>query len=213
MLFFIHIPKTAGTSVYNALHQMVPGRVAWYTGPDDTLTRFLSTPGIRGSVSIYGGHFGYGHICGFLTPGDKIFSVIREPVERVFSTYNHVSIRDSDHPLHEQIKGLSICEAVLRCPEFKIEINNRQCFYLSATPMFANTMKIVSDNNITVYTMSQLGLLIKHVAIECGVSDPAEIGYDNVAENDYRACATAEEIEMVSRLNEEDCKLFAYFSN
>jgi hypothetical protein len=212
MLFFLHIPKTAGTSVYNALHQMAPGRVAWYSGPTDTLTRFLSTPGIRGSVTIYGGHFGYKQIRGFLAPGDKIFSVIREPVERVLSTYNHVAVRDPTHPLHEQLKNLSIIEAAKASSLFRMEISNRQCFYLSGTTIFEDTRQVVIDGNIQVYTTSQLGLLISHMAAACGVSDPPEIGSHNVAEDDYKARATAEEIELINQLNWEDCKLYAHFS-
>jgi Sulfotransferase family len=210
MLFFFHIPKTGGTSLYNALRRMAPDRLAWYNGPDTAPPKFLSAPEARRTISIYAGHFGYGQIRTFLAPGDKMYSVIRDPVERVFSHYNHVAVRDRKHPLHEQIKDLPIIEAAKACPIFRSEITNILCFYLSGTRKFEDAKHVVFTEKIQVYDISQLNLLMSHIAIACGVGSPPKVGADNVSENDYGARVTMEERDFVMGLNEEDIKLFLH---
>jgi hypothetical protein len=210
MLFFIHIPKTAGTSVFGALHQMVPGRVAWYT-PQNTPAQFFATPGVRTSISIYGGHFDFGQIRNFLAYGDKVYSIVRNPVERVFSYFNHLLYRDPNHPHHEYIKNLRIIAAASALSQFKFEITNAQCWYLSNIPTFEGAKNVIESYDVHIYRISQLGRLLQDMASDLGIGDLPQIGHENVAQNDYKLHFSAEEREFVNRLNEEDWKLFKYY--
>ena len=160
MLFFIHIPKTAGTSIYDALQDMIPDRLARLIGPATAVQSFLSNPSGRRLPSVYFGHFGYHDIKPFVGPDDRIFSVIREPIERAFSTYNYILLRDKSHPLHPEIANRTIIEAVKASPKFELEINNCICRYLSGTRNFEYTKSIVTDKGIKLYTVDQLDLMI-----------------------------------------------------
>ncbi len=212
MLFFIHIPKTGGTSIYNALRSMIPDRLAWYTGAISNVQSFLSTPENRRSVSVYAGHFTYFHIKEFLTLEDKIFSVIRDPIERAFSHYNHILVRDKNHPLHHEIRDRSIIEASKASPRFASEISNHMCLYLSGTRNCEETKSIVLAKRIKIYSMGHLNLMVKHLGEECGVTLPREVSFDNAADNDYMAQVTPEEIDFVRELNKEDSNLFSFFT-
>ncbi len=210
MLFFIHIPKTAGVSVFDALRRMAPNRIAWHTGPETLPAKFFSASDIRKSISIYGGHFGYEQIRNFLAPGDKIYSAIRDPIERVFSYYNHVTVRDPKHPLLDQIRGLRLIEAAEVCSRFRWDITNSQCWYLSGTKKFTDARRVVAAGEIQVFTMSQLNLMVRHMSLDCGVSDPPEVIAYNVAQNDYKMNILPEEREFVNDLNREDKRLVEY---
>ena len=211
MLFFIHIPKTGGTSIYNALRTMLPDRLVWYTGPGEEIRNFLSNPENRLSKSVYAGHFTYSAIKKVPDSGDKIFSIVREPIERAFSHYNHISLRDTNHPLHLEIRNLSIKEAVNASPRFATEMSNHTCAYLSGTNSCEETKATVIAREMKLYSMNQLNLMVRDIAKECGVLRAPEIAFDNASENDYMSQVTREEMDFVKRLNEEDCKFYSYF--
>lgn len=212
MLIFIHIPKTAGTSVYNALWRVASDKLAWYSGPETRPQIFFSMPNVRNSIRIYGGHFGYGQIRNFLSADDKVYSVIRDPVERVFSHFNHIAVRDLQHPFHDQIKGRSIIDASRVCPQFARDITNNQCWFLSGSRKFEDACRIINEDDINVYDISQVNRLVEHIARECEIPDTPKVAVDNAGKIGYTSQITKEEKEFVINLNKEDRKLFYHYT-
>ncbi|HVA42786.1 MAG TPA: hypothetical protein VNF50_04830 [Acidimicrobiales bacterium] len=86
-IYFLHIMKTAGTSLVNAM--------AARSGPRLCLSQvfldhipFLPEPLLRGAALV-AGHLGTG-VIPILAPDAKVVTVIREPVSRVLSHYSHL---------------------------------------------------------------------------------------------------------------------------
>ncbi len=100
-LAFLHIPKTAGTSLTQALLHLRPWtHVLSHNGNIDAvaLDAYRGLPALpeRGSVLLHG-HAGHGS---FETLADALtVTVVRDPVEHAVSHYLHVR-RNPDTPLH-----------------------------------------------------------------------------------------------------------------
>lgn len=107
LVYFLHIPKTAGTSLHQFLIQV--------GGPDRVLPPNLIWDHlIRGMVEItdrtriIGGHFA-GLLPLWLRRWPRIITILRDPLARAVSHINHVQ-RDVAHPLHAASLGLSVEE-------------------------------------------------------------------------------------------------------
>lgn len=134
-VFFIHVPKAAGTSFRLALEARFPGRVAWdygprardtsewvrehvYREPDrDALVRRL----IEDRVAVFGGHVGqldYGK----LFSADRTIAFLRDPVSRLVSEWHH----------HRRTAGMmQPLEEFIERPEMR----NKQSQLLGTVPL------------------------------------------------------------------------------
>jgi hypothetical protein len=84
--YFLHIPKTAGTSLVNILENQfsadkVYNKVIW---PE----LFTDLPLEFDSFDLFRGHFGY-WMCDLLPRKPKIITMIRKPLEQILSLYEH----------------------------------------------------------------------------------------------------------------------------
>jgi len=99
ILIFVHVPKTGGTSITNMIKGHLRGRVEWETNDQGIVTN-------RARTFILG-HIPYGvHDCH--PDRDPIyFTVLRDPVERLWSHYYSV-MRNPHHHLYARAAFLGI---------------------------------------------------------------------------------------------------------
>jgi len=122
ILFFLHIPKTAGTSLYQIFAQQYPGdRLVRAYPPfgEDALDAAIAAVD-RGAEVFYGHlNFGVHRLLG--VPG-RYISMLRQPVDRVVSYFNHQrrNPQAEHYPLLSQ--GMTLEELVLR--RITVETNN-----------------------------------------------------------------------------------------
>jgi len=83
-LYYVHLPKTGGTSFWACLSRAFRSRV--YYG--DTRT-FLANPPKPGEYDLVGVHFSPTLIHGMLSRGDEIVGLVREPTARFLSGVTH----------------------------------------------------------------------------------------------------------------------------
>ena len=102
MDYFLHIPKTAGTSLLAYLSESIP--------PDRLFTVYQhitrrNAPLHRsriGAETFFYGHFSYGFHTLWNDAAPRYTTVLRHPVERVASFYRYCASQP-DHPLHHVI--------------------------------------------------------------------------------------------------------------
>jgi len=106
MLAFVHIPKTAGTTLHKILvHQYPKSRVFIHHDtngpPDAALAETISKSG----AELIVGHFSVGlhhHL-----PGLRYITCLRDPVSRIASHYRHAH-HDPTHYLHQAARSMTL---------------------------------------------------------------------------------------------------------
>ncbi len=127
-LYFLHIPKTAGTSVSNVLSQIAEKKDLNMVGPI-LIDHLIERPNWEKSDLLIG-HLG-------LLPLDhnfQYFTILRDPLERLYSYYSHVK-RDPIYYHHKIVSGenLNFEEFLLDDRFYNINFN-MQTRYLSTVP-------------------------------------------------------------------------------
>ncbi len=126
LLYFQHIPKTAGTSVATMLAPAFPPEQVCPVLHWDSLVRL--SPQRIARYRLFTGHYS-SYLPRYLDQPCNTFTFVRDPVARSFSHYGHV-LRDTSHPFHAAAKAMSLREFVLD-PETRPNIENYQARYIA----------------------------------------------------------------------------------
>ncbi|HEY4281936.1 MAG TPA: sulfotransferase family 2 domain-containing protein [Chthoniobacterales bacterium] len=128
-VYFFHIPKTAGASVWQFIHQMYPAeRICPWWLWDQLIT--VPSNELR-SWTVFRGHF-LSHLEAHLQVPLATFTVLRDPVERTISHYYHVRSAP-EHPFHKHASGMTLAEFCDH-PETRHMVENYQAAYLAKKP-------------------------------------------------------------------------------
>jgi hypothetical protein len=130
LLIFLHIPKTAGSTVLRILEREY-GRNAVLKAYDahDADEVAAAVAGAKRFVRVLAGHFPFG-IDEVLPAPSRYMTFFRDPVDRVRSHYDFVRTQP-DHYLHQAACSLTLSEYVRRCGA--AEPNNDQTRLLAGT--------------------------------------------------------------------------------
>lgn len=124
--YFLHIPKTAGTSINSWLHSYGLFNIC----PDGLWSQLLDRD--ERSLSeydVFSGHF-YTFLQNYIKSDLNTFTFLRHPVERSVSHYLHI-MRDSAHYLHKRAQELGSFMEFMVDPETAPMIFNFQTRALS----------------------------------------------------------------------------------
>ena len=105
-IIFLHIPKTAGSTLHTILQKQYPGdQLCHLKGDphiDTAITNFKSMDSTqKKQIRLLTGHFEFG-IHQWLPQTAVYFTLLRHPVERVLSYYYFI-LRNPEHPRHEEM--------------------------------------------------------------------------------------------------------------
>lgn len=109
-IIFLHIHKTAGTSLRTALRNRLGDNfLPWYPG---NKSAEQARSELREHFQLIYGHLEFGaHEALGIEP--RYATILREPVSRVISYYNYIKEQRPDHPYHDALqKGMSLGEFV-----------------------------------------------------------------------------------------------------
>ena len=129
-LIFLHIPKTAGTTLNRIIEREYSPFAIFTMDPHRiraTAERFKRLPeGRRRRFHVVRGHLFYG-IHQFLPQGATYITMLREPVARLLSSYYFV-LRRPLNPLHRKLKkeGLGVEDCIRLFPD-----RNTQCRFIA----------------------------------------------------------------------------------
>jgi hypothetical protein len=152
-IVYLHIPKSGGTSQRLAFYDIYgEDKVFWYGIDNDAGTDLYDEDQLE-PFTLLGGHK---HINFYPQSLDALYiSVVREPIIRAVSLYSYYAKPDfaethfvsTRKKLFQnwQDRGMdsdSMVNSLRRCPEFRQEVENQQCRYLSR---YGNTFQGVKQ--------------------------------------------------------------------
>jgi hypothetical protein len=105
-LIFLHIPKTAGTTLSRIIEKQYPGRAVYTTRTEGGHARSLEDfkaldPSQRNEIRCLKGHIPFG-MHAYLRQPCVYITLLREPVDRIISHYYFV-LKNPRHYLHKQV--------------------------------------------------------------------------------------------------------------
>lgn len=110
-VFFLHLPKTAGTTMRRVLDRQYRDARRYEIGEDVTgdIRGFRALPWHEDNApKLVQGHMSYG-LHQFVPGPSTYVTLLREPIRRALSDYHYVTSTPG-HPIHEHVKDLSLVQ-------------------------------------------------------------------------------------------------------
>ncbi len=127
-LFFMHIPKTAGTSMRGYLQEQYYRDDIY---PAANWREAVPLGAEVGGYSLVQGHFNY-NFRSLVAPTAKALTILREPLARTVSSLRHLERDPAFHPDHPLARGKTLAE-MLRIPKLVADQTNVQTAALCAS--------------------------------------------------------------------------------
>lgn len=205
-LIFLHIEKAAGTSVRGLFYDNYgTENVFWHDINDDSDKLKFPIVGGHRSMGFYRNDIPK------LSSSPIFMGVLRDPIPRVISFYNHLR-RYTD--FFTKNPATSFKQAVFECVPFRNHIRSGQLVYLTGQANYANFSEHVKEKNYIIGTMDQLGIFTDTVITNLQLSTK-ELPKANIGEKDYKKKIDVDEetLAELKNLLEEDIKLFNHIIN
>ena len=223
-LVYLHISKSAGTSFCAYLRRVYPHDLIWWYG-EDSSAEIFEPEECRDAV-VLGGH----RPASFYPEGLPLLflSVIRDPVDRAISLFNyyttlpaktHHSYKHREWLLANWInQGIvpgNMEKSIEQCDEFRREISNYQCSYLSVPGgTFEQAAQTIENSNYILGVFTELPLFHRYLQelFDWPVNQVFKL---NTAPEGYREKFDTQKhtIELVRELNSDDLQLFDFVKN
>lgn len=212
-VLFVHIPKTAGISLYTAMAKQF--------GPEHSLRYPRSTEAFKQQFlrlseeelhryRLISGHFDLPFWLQRDLGGRVIVALVREPIERALSTYRY-TMSFTGHPRHAMVRNMGIAGFV---DHYVAETarHNRQCRSLCGSGDFLAAREMARKQIDLLGSVEAIAMLTKDLGERLGV--PLDLGVENrsTLEHPKRSDLDAALIARLESCNVEDCKLWAYVS-
>ena len=140
-VFYFHIPKCAGMSVWNALWDQFGQENVLQVGVKEQRVQFQEMDGdVAGDYDAIGGHgwlSRYRHKLGNMEQYYKI-TTLRHPYDRIVSAYNFISHLETHHQ-HEMVREQTFEEFA------EGEMQNMMCRLLTGTNDYRNAIDVLEN--------------------------------------------------------------------
>ncbi len=113
-IFFLHIPKCAGNSVWHALWDISGRRRSYQVAVRKHILAFQGAPASKlEAYDVVGGHGPLNMYAEKLSdmPERLKFTILRHPLERIVSAFNYISAKPR-HPFHKKVSNDSFSNYV-----------------------------------------------------------------------------------------------------
>jgi hypothetical protein len=216
-LFFIHIPKAAGTTFIGILDtRFVINDICPIHWPYEKLIQEIPSEELA-QYKFIRGHFPYA-LVERLPKKPVCISLLREPVVRFISEFEQLQ-KEPLHHLHEELKQVSLVECLKR-RHLVSYLSNKATRYLGGEPTNVPLWEQKPNLELAIERLQQLDFMgiVEHFSeslrlFEDTFDFPTALTYEtkNVSpERSRRKEIPKEVIEQIAELNREDIALYEY---
>lgn len=185
VVFFVHIPKCAGTSLGDFFNTMLrPGGEFFWHGQDGDVNEIayqdgFSSSGCARGLKFIGGHFTIDTARKIITTAmplnPTICTVIRNPIEQAQSYFHWITseslVKGAKHPLYDHCKHMTPLEFFNDATVLS-EVSNIQSKYLLGVDCEFNTdydiqhlaLSLLLQKNMYIADLSQSDALVSTIA-------------------------------------------------
>lgn len=233
-LLFLHIPKTAGTSIRRFLADQYCSNDIL---PADSWQQVAKQRLDPCAFALAAGHFRY-NFRTMVAVETKLLILLREPLARFISDLRHAKRDPQFDPNHEQIRAMSFAD-IIRTPELSQRRGLMQCSWLAANADVATVSAYLalapSGDPADVEEEASPDILLRRATAHleevdfigfaedlpmvidqlCGslqFHPPARLPVDNVASADDTTTGALrpDDLSIIRRLTEPDRELYAF---
>lgn len=200
-IVFVHVPKTAGVSLHNAIRLVVGGESTLHyngTRPLDLAT--ISREHLH-ALRFISGHFQYKNLKQYIRADAILIAMVRDPVERLISVYNFIS--RPEHPLHARVKGRSFPEFVQQRAE---NLRSQMCRQLTGFAQAAPAIKCLRREYTLVGCKERLEAMVSAIDEIAGLR--LTVRHDNRRQNVAPFTLDTQTARLLLDLTAEDRKLY-----
>ena len=209
-LFFVHIPKCAGTSFRDVLKRWFAPDLLHFDAHDaETLARAVARR--TAPPRAITGHFAYG-VHEQLPGRPRYLSLVRDPLDRFVSLYKHARA-NLGHGFHEAAAHMDLdafYDFTLVQPEARRETLGIQCYFLSRARSFEEARPLIDARFALLAPVERYPDFVRLCAADLGFEAPNRPPR-NVAAADPRAEAAAAALaKRIARDHRQDLSLYQY---
>lgn len=212
-LLFVHIPKSAGISLYKAFLSVYKQenalRFADITTENKNLYLTMNHEEVRRYPFITG-HLTLPFFLSKQIEDYHVITVVRDPVDRELSAYFYIKSW-KDHPLHDTVKKMDLydyCE-MLEKQTYK----NLQCWFLSEKCFFEPAKEVLDQKVFMAAPLDKLDLFTSALRQKLNLP-PFHVTRSN--ETSFKMGAHELHPDIINRIREassEDVKLYNYIKH
>lgn len=220
---FLHIPKTAGTTLLDILDRQYPAAAIHSFGGDAhaSVAQFKAMDEqSRAQIRLLRGHMAYG-LHEYLPRPAPYFTILRDPVARVISYYNYI-LRTPPHYLYETVTSNNMSLQELLESGLPLMMNDGQVRLISGvwgepgfgevTPeMLETAKKNLAESFIVVGLTEQFDRTLCLLKEKLNWSQPTTYQRLNVApHSSKKSHLPAATLDLLKRANQQDGALYAF---
>ena len=211
-LFFVHIPKCAGSSFRQVLKRWF-GRAAVFLDTHDPRELERAVERLGQPPRAIAGHMPFGLHAG-LPVRPCYVSLVRHPLDRFVSVYGHAR-RSPDDPMHEAARSLDIeafYDFTLQDPPAHGRTVGIQCHFLSRGRTFEEARSVIDRSYALLAPIERYEEFVEGCAERFGcdalIPPPRNVSHDKPLGQDARARL----LERIEADHIDDLRLHRYVS-
>lgn len=208
-LVFLHIPKTAGSSMITFFQNVLGRDAVWAHGQNFDVSEL--TRDIPPQIRMICGHFRLSHVNRLLPSDFRYLSIVRDPIDRIVS-YHQFVLANEGHPDQAHLPSSDINVNLENSDLFRRTMQNQQARFLSADGRAESVQNCVERGAMSLATINEVSRFAREICDRAGIRYCSEPGKVNVSEG-QRPRLEKKSVQLLEALTDQDRALYNYVSS